>query len=52
MSDMSNFTRIILGDTTEEMAEGLRALQVAGVMLFEVKFTQGAWIAFTWRGHA
>jgi len=52
MSDMSNFTRIILGDTTEEMAEGMAALQKAGVSLYEVKFYQGAWIAYTWRGHA
>lgn len=52
MSDLSNFTRIVLGDTLEEMAEGLAALQSAGVVLYEVRYTQGAWIAYTWRGRA
>jgi hypothetical protein len=52
MSDLASFTRIYLGSTTVEMAEGLKALQDAGVMLYEVRFDGRAWIAYTWRGHA
>jgi hypothetical protein len=52
VSDLSNFTRIVLGTDTGEMAEGMKALQDAGVSLYEVRFDGRNWIAYTWRGHA
>ena len=49
MSD-SSWTRIVLGSDAEEMAKTLAALQKAGVVLYEVKFTGGDWVALTWKG--
>ncbi len=50
MSDLATFTRIYLGDTLTDMAEGMAALQSAGVVLYEVRFEGRGWIAYTWRG--
>lgn len=52
MSDLAQFTRIYLGDTLTDMAEGLAALQSAGVVLYEVRHDGRAWVAYTWRGAA
>jgi hypothetical protein len=52
VNDLNTFTRIYLGDTHEDMALGLKALQDAGVMLYEVRHDGRNWVAYTWRGHA